>query len=267
MEFWHLTFASTTRHTLFPTEAQRRAALSKIVSIAGAELLLYDVVDDHLHLVIWCSEARKTALLRALLLALRPIASTELAAGHPKRIEGRSHLLSLVRYLLLQVEKHGLAVHPALWAGSCFQDLVGARCVLPLGARLARALPRLRLSMVQEIVGIPARPIESISLEHVRALGATRLVAAAGSALLVGPELGGKSPSVMRAKRVVAQLGWAAKIPTRELAWAVGADASSLRRWKDAPSESKHLRAVGIRLALEQLVEALPPRIAAKKTG
>lgn len=267
MEFWHLTFASTTRHTLFPTEAQLRAALSKVVSIAGAELLLYDLVDDHLHVVIWCSEARKTALLRALLLALRPLAATELAAAHPKRIEGRSHLLWLVRYVLLQAEKHGLAAHPALWTGSCFQELVGARSVLPLAARLARALPRLRLSTVQEIVGVPARPIEPIGSEHLRALGPARLVAAAGSALLVGPELSGKSPAVMRAKRVVAQLGWAAKIPTRELAWAVGADASSLRRWKDAPPEDKHLRAVGIRLALEQLVEALPPRVAAKKTG
>jgi hypothetical protein len=265
MEFWHLTFASTTRHTLFPTEAQLRAALSKVLSITKAELLLYDLVDDHLHVVIWCSEARRMVLQRALLLALRPLASTELAAAHPKRIEGRSHLLWLVRYLLLQVEKHGLAAHPALWSGSCFQDLVGARCVLPLSARLARALPRLRLSMVQEIVGIPLHPIEPISAARLRALGPVRLVSAAGSALLVGPELRGKSSAVMCAKRAVAQLGWAANIPTRELAWAVETDASSIRRWKDSPCEPRHLRAVGVRLALEQLVEALPR--AERKTG
>lgn len=267
MELWHLTFSSTTRHTLFPSEGQRRAALAKVVQIAGAELLLYDIVDDHLHLVVWCSDARKSVLLRALLLGLRPLASTDLAAAHPKRVEGRSHLQWLVTYLLLQVEKHGLAAHPALWTGSCFQDLVGARYLLPLSGRLAQVLPRLRLSTLQEIVGLPAHPITPVGLDQLRALGPVRLVAAAGSALLVGPELRGKAATVMCAKRVVAQLGTAAKIPTRELAWALDVDASTIHRSKDVPSSPRHVRAVGVRLALEELVATLPRRALEKKTG
>lgn len=267
MKLWHLTFSSTTRHTLFPTEAQLRAALSKVLSIAGAELVLYDIVDDHLHLVVWCTEARRSVLQRVVLLGLRPLASTEIAAAHPRLVEGRSHLQWLVQYLLLQVEKHGLAAHPALWTGSCFQDLVGARCVVPLAGRLAKALPRLRLATVQEIVGLPARPIEPVGIDRVRALGATRLVAAAASALVVGPELRGKSGAVIRAKRVVAQMGIAADIPTRELAWAIGADRSRINRLRHQPNEPRLVRAVAIRLALEELVATLPPRVVEKKTG
>lgn len=48
-EIWHLTFSSRTRLPLFPTESARRHAVARIRTIANAELLLYDVVDDHLH--------------------------------------------------------------------------------------------------------------------------------------------------------------------------------------------------------------------------
>jgi hypothetical protein len=50
-----------------------------------------------------------------------------------------------VTYLLKQPVKHGLDVHPALWTGSCFLDLIGARLIpgfstAPLRAALLASL-------------------------------------------------------------------------------------------------------------------------------
>lgn len=261
MQFWHLTFSSPTRLVLFPTEAQRRRAIAKIQAVAGAEIVLYGLVDDHLHLVLCCREARAAALSRALRLALRPIASTEIGSAHRKPVDGRSYLLWLVRYLLLQVERHGIDVHPALWTGSCFQDLVGARALSPLPGQLARALPRLRLSAVQEIVGLPARRIEPVALAQLRALGAPRLVEAAGSALLVGPELTGKVPRVVQAKRVVAQLGMQGGLPSSEVAWALALPRPRVSRLQQPRVDAKLLLAVRLRLALEQVVASLVSRV------
>lgn len=254
MQFWHVTFSSPTRLALFPTEAQLRRALAKIQAVAGAEVVLYGVVDDHLHLVLCCSEARAAALTRALRLALRPIAATEIGPAHRKPVDGRSYLQWLVRYLLLQVERHGIDAHPALWTGSCFQELVGARAPSPLPGQLARALPRLRLSAVQEIVGLPATRIEPVRLEQLRTLGARRLVEAAGAALLVGPELSGKVSRVMEAKRVVAQLGALAGLPSGEIAWALALPRPRISRLQRPAVDTRLVQAVRIRLALELLV-------------
>jgi len=54
MKYWHLTFSSDGRHPLFPSECLRRAALWAIARVKKCEILLFCIVDDHLHLVIRC---------------------------------------------------------------------------------------------------------------------------------------------------------------------------------------------------------------------
>lgn len=109
--------------------------------------MLFCIVDDHLHVVLLCEAQQAGVLSRELLLALRPLTGPNLAPAFVRPVEGRGHLEWLVRYVLEQPTKHGLPGHPALWPGSCFPDLVGARRLpgLSLRLRLSEALPRFRL--------------------------------------------------------------------------------------------------------------------------
>ena len=65
MQLWHLTYSSRTRHALFPSEQLRRAALRRLLQVVAAEVVLFCLVDDHLHLVLCCDEARAALLGRS----------------------------------------------------------------------------------------------------------------------------------------------------------------------------------------------------------
>lgn len=261
MQLWHLTYSSRTRHALFPSEQLRRAALRRLLQVVAAEVVLFCLVDDHLHLVLSCDEVRAARLGRSVRLALRPLAATDLGPAHRRPVDGRSHLQWLVRYCLLQVEKHGIDVQPALWTGSCFQELIGARPFPAMIKRLKEALPRLRRRDVCELVGI-APTIEPVDDATIAFLGAGRLREATTATCLVGPELGGKGAPVMLAKRVYTQCGRAAGLSNTELGRAAGVSTDRLRRWMQPPVPSSSLRALRLRLALEQHVlgAALEPR-------
>jgi hypothetical protein len=56
MRPWQFTIASTTRHPLFPTEASRLQAVLAICRVFGEILTMFCVVDDHVHLVVFCEE-------------------------------------------------------------------------------------------------------------------------------------------------------------------------------------------------------------------
>lgn len=144
MEIWHLRFSSDGRHPLFPDEERRRIALLVLVRHAGAWLIALGIVDDHLHVVVVCSRRRAGKLCRALVLGLRPIAGLGFESSFIKPVESRAHLLRLVSYCIEQPAKHGLAVPPMMWSGSCFADLVGARRIGGLTLRVADVLPRYR---------------------------------------------------------------------------------------------------------------------------
>jgi hypothetical protein len=87
---------------------------------------------------------------------LRPLAAAPVEPARVREVDTRAHLEWLVRYVLTQGPHHGVAGHPALASGSCFQDLVAARRVDGLRLRIAEALPRLRRRTLYEAVGLPA---------------------------------------------------------------------------------------------------------------
>ncbi len=249
----HLTWSSAGRAALFPDEAHRRLALRTLARVAGEETVLFCLVDDHLHLVA----TEGGPLSRAVLLALRGVAAAELDPAHVRPVKGRSHLEWLVSYLLTQVDKHGLAHHPALSTGSFFADLVGARALFPgLPGRFRAQLPRFRLRQCHNIVGLPQQPLVPADDEAVRTAGPARLVAAAASALAAGPDLSGKAAERVLARRAAACLGAVAGIGTAELAWALGQPARSVRRLQDEVPEASVLTSVRLRLALEEVVAA-----------
>lgn len=251
---YHLTLASDGRRPLFPDEASRRGALRALARIAGRELTLFNLIDEHLHAVVDSNRRRAGRLAQAMFKALSPIVAVRLEPARVRHVESRRHLEHLVRYVLMQGPHHGLPHHPALWSGSCFQDLVGARLIEGLRLQVGRLLPRFRLREVLAMVGLARMPIEPASNDAIFRAGVVRLAEAAATAAAVGPGLHGKSAGVMRAKKVSAQIGMAAGFSTVDLARALGVSARTVRRLSRAEASEPLARAIRVRLTLESAV-------------
>ena len=260
MDLWHLTVASEGRQVLFPSEEGRRAAVRVLARVAGAEALLFCVVDDHLHLVVASERARIGWLGRALVLGLRPIAAAAVEGARVRPVESRSHLESLVGYVLSQTGHHGLTEHPALWTGSCFQDLVGARWLPPLRVRerLAADLPRLSRDAVHQAVGLSGRPFVAADDAALRRGGAGRLVAAAAAALALPPGFAGKGAPLVLARRAVAWLGVGCGLTSGDLGFALGVTPRAIRSLLAAAPPDELLRAVRRRHALVETLTGAP---------
>lgn len=255
MKRWHVVFSSSNQYPLFPDEAARRLAVRKLWQVAGNELALYCIVDNHVHLTPDCSQHRLSQLRRGLLHALRSVAANNIEPAHIRLVPTLSYMEWLVRYQIeIQFIKHNQSVNPALWSGSCFQDLIGARCVDGFNLKLPQILPRLRVEKACEMVGLPPRRIRPASLEIIRASGVVRLVDAACNALAVGPRLVGKSPAVVNARRAVVHIASAAGFNTSEIAWALGISPRGVRVLASQPVDEQFIRATRIRLALQETV-------------
>ncbi len=253
---WHLTLVATGRGTIFRTEEGLRCAVRTLAETAGARMLLFSIVDDHVHVVVCCDRKQAGRIARSISLALRPTTDVPIRRGTDVRsIESRSHLQSLVRYHLTQLPHHGVSADPALWTGSCFQDLIGARRVGVLGLSLHTFLPRFRIEEAMAVVGLPTAPLVPAADRLVRALGAARLVAAAGAALAVGPSLAGRGSPLVTARAAASQLAATAGISTIDLADAMGTRLRNVQRGTQAEVEDGVLLAVRLRMALEQAVE------------
>jgi hypothetical protein len=240
------------------------------LEITKDDVVSYSLVDDHLHLIVLCVIARVALLSRAILLAVRPLAMEDVRPAHRRPVWGRKDLMRLLKYHLEQPVKHKTGAHPALWEGSFFQDLVGARNLATVSVKLRRTIPRFKKRYAYQIVGLPVeetdaetgrktnKVITPAPDEVVFEAGACRLVRATGVSLLVGPDFTSKRPMDLLAKRVVAQLGSLAGIPTAELAYALKTTPGSVRRLRDPHVDDAWTKAVRVRLALEDAVASLP---------
>ncbi len=65
MRSFHLTVSAVGRHVWFPTKHARRAAVRALGRVAGAWITLVALVDDHVHVVVFCEEERAGRLARA----------------------------------------------------------------------------------------------------------------------------------------------------------------------------------------------------------
>ena len=252
MKLWHLTFPARKRFTLFPDEDRLRLAVRELARIAGDETLLFCLVDDHAHVVVSCGLARAKVIKRALRRAWKSVAAVPLADPDLRPVADRGHLFTLVRYHLRQLIHHGVqGTDPALWSGSCFQEMIGARVIDGLRLPLWTALPRFRMRLAYEYVDLPQQRLDPLDDEQTRAAGASRIAAAAGAALALPVDYRGKSPVVVAAKRSAVQTAHQAGIPTSEIAWALGVSESTARRLRQQPVDPRIARALRIRLALE----------------
>jgi hypothetical protein len=267
MQPWQLTTSSITRHALFPSEAQRREAVRAVVRVCERELVQFCIVDDHVHVVVLCDRARCGHMARGLKLALAPIAAVPINPVRIGTIHGRNHMTEIHRYVLQQPAHHDLSVHPALWSGSCFLDLVGARWIPGLRLRLVDVLPRLSVTDSLACVGLRGWTPAPAESTQVRSLGSRALVDAAAAACAASPELTSRCAEVSRARRVACVLARQAGVPISEMSWALGVHPGSARKLAGSDVEPQALAAARTYLALEQAVRAAPPFRIPDKTG
>ena len=254
MTCWHLTLASAGRLPLFDGEARLRAAVRVLARAGAGRLVLFCVVDDHVHAVVRGGRREAGRVGYAVWRGLQAVAATPVERTRVRPVESRAHLQWLVRYVLGQVQHHGLDTHPALWSGSCLQDLVGARAVLRLRLRLSELLPRLRLRTVYEHAGLPHQELAPAPDHAVRLAGAARLAEAAAAALAVDPALQGNTAPTVQARQAACALAREAGMPLSEVAWALRITPRAARRlaWRGVDATVRS--AVRLRLALEDLV-------------
>lgn len=276
MQAFHVTIVTAGRLPMFLEEGPRRAALHVLGRIFPKRLVVFAVVDDHVHLVVFATPEEVGLLARDLVFGLTPLASVALEQPHIAPVTDDRHMRSLVRYSLEQFVHHGIGEHPAISSGSCYPEMVGARTIHGLELQLERAFPREGTRPdPAPIVGLPSAPLAPASLLAVRRLGAYRLGIAAAFAAGTGG-LPGLDPVNVAARRAAAHLGMEAEIDNGELAFALGMDRNTVRRLQSRAADPALVLAIRTRLALEQAaavscrnmaIQSMAEAVARRKDG
>jgi hypothetical protein len=262
MKVWHLTLSSPTRTVLFPDEAAARRAVRCILRVARDQVVLFCIVDDHAHIILFCAVPRLRAVRGALVQAVSRLSGQRLAS-HVTPVETRAHLNRLVVYTLRQFEHHGLDLHPAVATGCCYLDLAGARCLVPLTERLRELLPRSSVRDLHAIVGLPPERVLPASDDALRRVGAHRLVLAAAAAHAADPALADCSAPVVAARRATVHLSEEIGLPRSELVRALGLSRQRISQLAREPVAPGALLAIRLQITLADLVRTS----AARRTG
>lgn len=253
MQLAHITLSSVERRVLARTETERRVVVRTLVETCGAHLVVFSLVDDHLHLVVRREcPARLGEGVRRALAALRK--DLELTRCHVKLIRTQDHLKNVFPYVLSQTDHHELTgSNAALWTGSAFVDLIGARLLEGFDpTALRQELPRLRGRDLYEAVGLePTKLVPADDAALVRA-GAAGLADLATAVYAVGPELTDRSAPTVKARILAAHAARTLKVATDHVAQFLGVTPRSARRLAEQPVEPRALEALRLRLALEQ---------------
>jgi hypothetical protein len=249
----HYTQATLTRFAFVHGERERRTFIRELARIAGPRLLMFGLADDHQHTGLAGDTLNLLVRdLRATMRRLRP--DLELAPAHVKPFEDRRHLRSTVDYLIRQPTKHELdGVHPALYSGTCFLDLVGARLLQGYEVdRLRAELPRLKDVDLLPIVGLEPRPLQLASDDDLHRVGAARIANLAAAVFAVGPGLSGRTPIVVRARTLAARLIMSLGLGAADGARYLGVNARQVQRLAhDGPHDPAGEEALRRRLTLE----------------
>jgi hypothetical protein len=174
--FWHASFNSIGNVVLFPDEATVRRAVRCLARAISGQLVGFCLADTHCHFHTAHGREHAGSLLRAIQRSVGAVAAARLRPTHFEPVRDQRHNLNTIRYLLRQPAHHDIPVHPALWSGSVFLDLVGARYVRGLMPQLGPWMPRLHLRELMETVGLPGHRMRRC-----------RRLRFAGSVLLVWP--------------------------------------------------------------------------------
>jgi len=267
MQIWHLGFSSDGRHPLFRSETERRSALLVLVRASGSYLVAFSIVDDHLHVVVVCSREVAGRLSRAIVLGLRPIAGRSFEPSYIRPVESRAHLMRLLGYTIEQPAKHGLSVAPALWSGSSFSDIVGARAIEGLHLRVADVLPRYRRADAWAAAGLPRGGLAPLTDEGVRAAGLVSLIEAASFATCASPDLVDRTRHGVRARLAVTSLGRSAGFRVKNIAEALSSSPETVRRLGHRRLDERTAHATRLRMALTETFRSPRPCSASVRPG
>jgi len=258
MANYHVTIAVRGRQALARSEAERRDIVRNVARVGREGLLAFGLVDDHFHAAVrgeaagWCAEG----LRRALAAHRRDL---ELKRPHIEPVGSRAYLGWLVRYVILQPRKHGLGASAALWTGSCFQDLVGARmlsgfCLAPL----RNELPRLRLQHLFEELGLGSAPLVPAGDRELGRVGPARLAELSAGAYAVGPALNGRAAPVVAARALAVHAARVAGLPISSLTRFLGVGPRAIRELARRAVPPRAVSTLRRRLALEERVLERP---------
>jgi hypothetical protein len=258
VEIQHLTLTAEreTRLPLFRDERGYLQALWRIGAVCRGCLALFALLAEHLHLVAALSRAAAGRLAQSVLVTLKPVVATPLAASHIRSVESRSHMRWLLRYLLEQPKEHGMQGHPALWVGSCYPELCGARRVDGLSLRIEEVLPDYSSAAASRLVGLPGTRLVPADRDALRRAGAHRIAAAAAASFGVDASLAGKERVTLLARRAAAQLAERVGIRLSDVADSLQLCARSAWRLRHPPAEPALLVTIARRVALEDLVRS-----------
>jgi len=264
MSIWHITIAVTDRHPWFGDQAGLLGAVRALVCAVGKWALMFCIVDEHIHLVMMCDRERAGRIAQATALAVRPfVGDSGLEPARIRTVNGNNHLDNLVAYVVRQPAKHGVNGHPALWGGSCFLDLVGARVIDGFDPkRIAVAYPRYRVGRLSDEVGLTSASVAPVGLDAVHRLGLARLIEATAAAHAV-PDLSSRTRQVTEVRAAAAHLGLEAGSRATDVAAALGVHRAQIGRWTRHRREDIAL-ATRVRLALEEAVRVADARRGAR---
>lgn len=250
----HVTIAVRGRLALARDEAELRERVRAICRVGGPRLLLFSLADDHLHTANRSQHPGRVAdSYHRVLRSRRP--DLELKPPHLEPVATRSYLRWLVDYLVLQPARHGLPGHPALWTGSCFQDLVGARLLPGFDpAGLRAELPRLRLRDLFESLGLAPAPLEPAGDERLFRAGPARLVEAATAVHAASPRLQDRSLPTVQARALAVRLGLQVGFPSAVLARLLGVGPRAVRLLRAHEVDPRAILALRRRVDLEERV-------------
>jgi hypothetical protein len=253
--WWHITMAAARRGTWFVDPPVQLAIVRAVARLGGGALLLFCVVDEHLHLVCYGTREQVGRIAGAISQTLtKRLKVVGMEPCRTREVDGRSHLQNLVPYVLTQTVHHHIPVHPAPWRGSCLADLVGARRLpgFDPGA-IARALPRWDVEeRALSAAGLGNAPLEPASDEQLRALGPAAVWKAAAAAVgRVGLE--GNERSEVAARVAYAHLAkdW------KEARNAAGLSEAGWSRLTQRTPDPGLIEAIRRRVALDERVRAV----------
>ncbi len=234
--------------------------LQAFATVAPEEIVLFALVDDHAHVVVRVEPAKLSDLQGSLTRVLNSRSAAPFSPPFARPVTTRSHLESLVSYCLNQFEHHGLADDPATATGSCFPDLAGARRIPDFALQIVAALPRFRLRDAYTAVGLDTKLVPA-SDEEVRRLGPATLCEVVARTFAVGPDLSGNEAVVAQARRVAAKLARDTGLRPRDLAEALHTTGDAVARMAKRPVAEADLKAVRLRIALEQAAATRVPAV------
>lgn len=238
-------------------ETERRQLVRAVVGVAAGRLAVFNLVDQHLHLLArsdW--PARLADSVRRVLRSR--LGGLELRPPNVKPIRSRDHLLNCVGYILRQTDRHEIGgSNPALWTGSAFLDIVGARILYGFDlAVLVQEVPRLKKRELYEQVGLePVELVPASDADLLRA-GPARIAELAASVFAASPTYAGRRDETVKARALAAHVADGLDIATAEIARFIGVAPRAVRYLEDRHRALQivAVRALRLRLALEMRV-------------